>query len=164
MMFYAIGFSMVWSFIFSIKYSEHWNASWMFMLAPLSKRSDLWRGVQATACLYLVAPYTLLMLCIATVLWGTLGIFYILSVLAILLNLIVLYPKPLSGLPLAEEFVQKRIDAAAWIPPVSYVLGAVFAGIQFFAYAINIWIYYGFYFVAVVGGLISFIYLFQKKS
>ena len=44
-----------------------WKASWMLTLAPLPAPNDLWRGVQATAFVYMVVPCTLLMLCIATV-------------------------------------------------------------------------------------------------
>ncbi len=163
-MFYTIGFSVVWSFLFLVKYSEHWKASWILMLVPLSAPSSLWRGVQAAAYFYLVPPCTFLMLCIATVIWGTLGIFYVLPVLIILLNLVIFYPKSRSGLPLAEEFVQKRLTLIVLIPHIGYVLGTVFAGIQFFAYAINIQVYYSFYCVIVVGGLISFTCLFQKKE
>lgn len=163
-MFYTVGFSIVSSFILLVKYSEHWKASWILMLVPLSAPSDLWRGVQAAACLYLIAPCTLLMLCMATVIWGVLGIFYVLPVLIILLNLVVFYPKPRAGLPLAEEFVQKQLAPAVWIPHLGYVLGAVFAGIQFLAYVINIQVYYGFYCVIVGGGLISFTCLFEKKE
>ena len=160
-MFYTVGFSIVSSFILLVKYSEHYKASWLLMLtAP----GDLWRGVQAAACLYLIAPCTLLMLCIATVIWGTLGIFYVLPVLIILLNLVVFYPKPRAGLPLAEEFVQKQLAPAVWIPHLGYVLGAVFAGIQFLSYVINIGVYYSFYSVIVAGGLISFTFLFQKEK
>ena len=165
MMFYAIGLSMVWSFLFLVKYSEHWNASWMLMLAPLAARSDLWRGVQAAAYCYLIAPCTLLMLGIATVIWGVLGIFYVLLVLIILLNFVIFYPKPHSNLPLAEEVVPKRLaSAAGWIFPVSCLFGIVFAGIQFLIYMIDIRVYYGLYCVVVVGGLISFTCLFRKKE
>ena len=188
-MFYTVGFTIVFSFMFLVKYSEHWKASWILMLAPLSAPRDLWRGVQAAACLYLIAPCTLLMLCIATVIWGTLGIFYILPVLIILLNLVVFYPKPRAGLPraeelvqkrlsrvgwiapqpraglpLAEELIQKRLSRVGWIAPISYLLGIVFTLIQFIAYMINISGYYGFYCVIVAGGLISFTFLFQKEK
>ncbi len=185
-MFYTVGFAIVPTFMFLIKYSEHWKASWMLMLAA---PGDLWRGVQAVACLYLVAPCMLLMLCMATVIWGTLGIFYVLPVLIILLNLVVFYPKPRAGLPraeelvekrlrrvgwiapkpraglpLAEELIQKRLRLVQWIAPIGSVLGTVFPVIQLIAYMINIWVYYGFYCVIVAGGLISFTFLFQKEK
>lgn len=183
-MFYSIGFTIVPAFMFLVKYSEHYKASWLLMLAA---PGDLWRGVQAAACLYLVAPCTLLMLCMATFIWGTLGILYVLPVLIILLNLVIFYPKPRAslpfaeelvqkrlrrvgwiaskpraGLPLAEELIQKRLRLVQWIAPIGMVLGTGFAFIQFLIYIIDISVYYGFYCVTVVGGLISFICLFQK--
>ena len=60
-MFCFIGISFIGCFILPVRYSEHWKASWMFTLAPLSATSDLWRGVQATTLVYIVAPFTLLM-------------------------------------------------------------------------------------------------------
>jgi hypothetical protein len=184
--FYPVGFTIVFTFMFLVKYSEHWKASWILMLAA---PGDLWRGVQAAACLYLIAPCTFLMLCMATVIWGTLGIFYVLPVLIILLNLVVFYPKPRAdlpraeelvqkrlrrvgwiapkpraGLPLAAELVQKRLSRVGWIAPISYLLGTVFALTQLLIYVINIGVYYGFYCVIVVGGLISFTFLFQKEK
>ena len=156
---YFVGISIVGSFISPIRYSEHWKASWMLRLTPLSAPSDLWRGVQATALLYIVVPCTLLMLCIAIVIWGVLGIFYILPVLIIFLNFVILYPKPASNLPLAEEFVQKQMAGETMIPfLLSLFIIGVFIGIQFLTYLLNIWVYYGFYCVTVVGGLICFVH------
>lgn len=164
MMFYFVGFSFVGSFMSPIRYSEHWKALWILTLAPIRASKDLWRGVQATAFVYMVAPCTLLMLCIATVLWGILGIFYILPVLIILLNFVILYPKPHSGLPLAEEFVQSQMAGETMIPLFSSLfITGVFIGIQFLTYLLNIWVYYGFYAVMVIGGLISFIHFLQKN-
>ena len=163
-MFYIVGFTIVPTFMFLVKSSEHWKASWILMLAPLSAPGDLWRGVQAAAFLYFVVPCTLLMFCMATVIWGTLGILYVLPVLIILLNLVIFYPKPRAGLPLAEELVQKRVRLVWWFFPIGLLLGQVFPGIQFFAYMIDMWSYYGFYCVIVGGGLISFTYLFQKEK
>ena len=162
-MFYIVGFTTVPTFMFLVKSSEHWKASWILMLAPLSAPDDLWRGVQAAACLYLIAPWTLLMLCLATVIWGVLGIFYVLPGLIILLNLVIFYPKPRAGLPLAEELVQKRVRLVWWFIPIGILLGQV-PGIQLLAYMIDRWSYYGFYSVIVGGGLISFTYLFQKEK
>ena len=164
MMFYFVGTSFIGSFILLIRYSEHWKASWMFTLAPLAATRDLWRGVQGVALLYIVAPCTLLMLCIATVIWGVSGIFYVLPGLTILLYYVIFYPKPLSNLPLAEEFVQKRSTAGAWIPFLCSALAVIaFIGIQYLTYLINIWVYYGFYSVTVVAGLIGWIHFFRKK-
>ena len=163
-MFYIVGFTIVPTFMFLVKSSEHWKASWILMLAPLSAPGDLWRGVQAAACLYLIAPCMLLMLCMATVIWGTLGIFYVLPVLIILLNLVIFYPKPRAGLPLAEELVQKRVRLVCWFMPIGILLGQIFPWIPLFAYLIDRRSYYGFYCVIVGGGLISFTYLFQKEK
>ena len=164
-MFCFVGMAFVDSFIVPVRYSEHWKASWMLTLAPLSAPNDLWRGVQATTLLYLVAPCTLLLFCIATVLWGTLGIFYILPGLTILLYYVIFYPKPSSGLPLAEAYVQKRTAAAIWLPFICNLLAiGIFIGIQFLTYLLNIWVYYGFYCGTVVGGLIGFIYFLKKNK
>ena len=158
-----VGISFIGCFILPVRYSEHYKASWMFTLAPLSAPSNLWRGVQSTALLYIVAPCTLVMLCIATVIWGVSGIFYVLPGLITLLYYVILYPKPRSGLPLAEEFVQKRAVTGAWLPFIFNILAiAIFVGIQFLTYLLNIWVYYAFYCVAVVGGLIGFIYFWMR--
>ena len=164
MMFYFVGISLVCCFISPIRYSEHWKASWMLTLAPLSTPNDLWQGTQATAFVYMVAPCTLLMLCIATAFWGVLGIFYVLPIVIILINFVILYPKPISRLPLAIEFVQSQMSGETIIPFLSSLfITGVFVGIQFLTYLLNIWVYYGFYSVMVVGGLISFIYFLQKN-
>ncbi len=152
------------SFIVPVRYSEHWKAAWMLRLAPFTASNDLWRGVQATALFYLVAPCTLLMLCIATVIWGVLGIFYVLPGFIILLNYIILYPKSSSGLPLAEEFVQKRTAAAIWLPFIWTLLAiGVFVGIQFLTYLINVRLYFATYCVMVIAGIISFVYFWMKR-
>ena len=162
---YFLAFSIVGSFISPIRYSEHYKASWMLTLVPLAAPSDLWRGAQATAFVYMVVPCTLLMLCIATATWGVLGIFYVLPIVIILLNFVVLYPKPLSRLPLAIEFVQTQMAGETLIPFLSSLfITGLFIGIQFLTYLLNIWVYYVFYCVTVVGGLISFIYFLQKDK
>ena len=165
MMFYFVGFSLVGSFMSPIRCSEHWKASWMLTLAPIRAPKDLWRGVQATAFVYMVAPCTLLMLCMATAFWGVLGIFYVLPLAIILLNFVILYPKPTSGLPLAIEFVQSQMAGETMIPFFSSLfITGVFIGIQFLTYLLNIWVYYGFYCITVVGGIISFIYFLKKNK
>ena len=165
MMFYFVGISLVGCFISPIRYSEHWKASWMLTLAPLSTPNDLWQGTQATAFVYMVAPCTLLMLCIATAFWGVLGIFYVLPIVIILINFVILYPKPTSGLPLAIEFVQSQMAGETMIPfLLSLFITGVFIGIQFLTYLLNIWVYYGFYCITVMGGLISFIHFLQKNK
>ena len=160
MMFYFVGTGFINCLILPVRYSEHWKASWMLTLAPVAAPRDLWRGVQATALLYVVVPVTLLTVCIATVIWGISGIFYVLPGFTVLLYYVIFYPKPLSNLPLAEEFVQKRMATGAWIPFVCSALAVVvFVGIQFLTYLLNIWVYYGFYAVTVVSGLVGFVYL-----
>ena len=164
-MFCFVGISFAGCFILPVRYSEHYKASWMFTLAPLPAPSNLWRGVQGTALLYIIAPCTFVMFCIATVIWGASGIFYVLPGLMTLLYYVIFFPKPRSGLPLAEEFVQKRMVAGAWLPFIFNILAiSVFVGIQYLTYLLNIWVYYAFYSVGVVGGLIGFIYLFWKNK
>ncbi len=163
-MFYFVGISFVGCFISPIRYSEHWKASWMLTLAPLRTPNDLWRGAQATAFVYMVAPCTLLMLCVATAFWGVLGIFYVLPIVIILINFVILYPKPLSGLPLAIELVQNQAAGELFVPfLLSILVVGVFVGIQFLTYLLNIWVYYGFYCITVVGGIISCVHFLQKN-
>ena len=165
MMFYFVGTNFIGTFILQVRYSEHWQASWMLRLAPLAATRDLWRGVQATTLLYIVAPCTLLMFCIASVIWGVSGIFYVLPGLTILLYCVIFYPKPLSNLLLAEEFIQKRMAVGAWIPFLCSGLAViVFVGIQYLTYLINIWVYYAFYCIMVAAGFIGWIHFFRKKS
>ena len=160
-----IGTSFISSFILPIRYSEHWRASWTLRLTPIAASHDLWRGVQAVALLYIVAPFTLLMFCVATFIWGPSGILYVLPGSITLLYYVIFYPKPVSNLPLAEEFVQKRATAGAWIPLVLSFLGiGAFIGIQALTYLINIWVYYGFSCIMVVSGLVSFAYLLRKNK
>ena len=163
-LFYFVGLSIVSSFLLLVRYSEHWKASWLLTLAPLLAPNDLWRGVQAAALLYIVVPCTLVMFCIATAIWGVLGIFYVLPGFILLINYVILYPKPLSGLPLTEEFIQSQIAGAGLIPfLLSFLVIVVFMGIQFLTYLLNIWVYYGFYCVTVVGGIIGFVYYLKKE-
>ena len=163
--FYFVGMSAITSFISSVKCSEHYKASWMLTLTPVPVPNDLWRGVQATTLLCIVAPCTLLMLCIATIFWGLLGIFYILPGLTILLYYVILYPKPESGLPLAEEFVHQQVAGDGCLPMIAsiHIIG-FFVGIQLLTFWLNIWVYYGFYCVTVVGGLTGFVYLLRKNK
>ena len=158
------GTSFVGGFLLPVRYSEHWKASWMLKLAPFSTSRDLWRGMQAAALLYIAAPCTLLMFCIATFLWGISGILYILPGFMSVLYYVLLYPKPRSGLPLSEEFIQKRMASESWIPLLcSGLVVIVFVGALFLAYLLSIWVYFGVYCVMVVGGCIGFIYHFRKK-
>ena len=164
-MFYFVGISAITGFISPVKCSEHYKASWMLTLTPVPVPKDLWRGVQATTILCIVAPCTLLMLCIATIFWGILGIFYILPVLTILLYFVILYPKPESGLPLAEEFVHRQVAGDGCLPMIAsiHIIG-FFVGIQLLTFWLNVWVYYGFYCVTVIGGLIGFVYFLRKNK
>ena len=158
------GTSLVGCFLLPVKYSEHWKASWMLTLAPLSAPRDLWKGVQATALVYLVAPCTILMFCAATFIWGIYGVFYILPGFMSLLYYVLFHPKPQSRLPLSGEFIQKQMASESWIPFVcSLLVVAVFVGMQFLAYLLNIWVYFGVYCVMVVGGVIGFVYYLKKE-
>ena len=164
-MFYFVGISLVGCFISPIRYSEHWKASWLLTLAPLRTPNDLWRGAQATAFVYMVAPCTLLMLCIATVFWGVLGIFYVLPIVIILINFVVLYPKPQSRLPLAIELVQNQAAGEFLVPfLLSIFVVGVFVGIQFLTYLLNVWVYYSFYCITVLGGLISSVHFLKQNA
>ena len=152
-------------FISPIRYSEHWKASWMLKVPAIAAHQDLWRGVQSTALLYIVTPCTLLMLCLATILWKFEGILYILPGLTIVLNYVLLYPKPQSGLPLSEEYVQKRMIFSTLKPFLCTVLTVgIIVGIQYLTYKLEFWIYFGYYCMFVLGGLICFIYLFTRNS
>ena len=165
-LFYFTGMSVVTGFISPVRYSEHWKASWMLSLAPLSAPSDLWRGVQAAALFYIVVPCTLLMFCVATVIWGIFGIFYVLPGVTVLLYYVIFYPKPPSSLPLTGEFVQQQQVAHESLIPFlfSLLITGVFVGIQFLTFWLNIWVYYGFYCVTVASGLIGFIHFLRKNA
>ncbi len=165
MMSYFVGISLVGCFISPIRYSEHWKASWILTLAPIPATNDLWRGAQATAFIFMVVPCTLLMLCIATAFWGILGIFYVLPIVIILINFVVLYPKPQSRLPLAIELVQNQAAGELFVPfLLSIFVVGVFVGIQFLTYLLNIKVYYAFYCITVVGGLISAVHFLKQNA
>ncbi len=66
--------------------------------------------------------------------------------------------------PLTEEFIQNQIAGEGLIPFLSsFLVISVFVGIQFLTYLLNIWVYYGFYCVTVVGGIIGFVYYLKKE-
>ena len=178
MLFLAVGMSLTGCFILSVRYSEHYKASWILTLMPFQAPRALWRfqapralwrfqapralwrGVLGAALFYIVVPWTLVMLCIAIAFWGILGIFYVLPGLIAFLNVIVLVPKPRSGLPLAEECVQKRVPPEVWVPCLFCIFSVVFEGIQVI---MDTSVYYRFYAVTVVGGLISLFYFYKKR-
>jgi hypothetical protein len=161
--------TMVSSFLGQIRYSDHWKAKWMFHCAPLAAPHALWRGVLATTLIYIVIPYTLLLLALATVFWrGLWGIFYILPGLSALLVYVGCYPKPRSGLPLSEEFIQSGWNMEqVWLLIRFICTQLLFGGIlaiQFVMYKINFGLYIGCYAVIVIGGILIFIHTFNKKQ
>ncbi len=160
--FFGVGFVSI--FLSTVRYTEHWKASWMFRVIPLTAPLDLWRGAQITTMLYAVMPYTLLLYAIAIVFWREAGILYVLPNLVFILYNILLHPKPESGFPFSEEINPKKggMGCAHFI----YVNLAMmlFIGIHFMAYLIHVWVYIGVYCVIVVGGLFGFVYLFTKRE
>ena len=75
------------------------------------------------------------------------------------------YPKPESGLPLAEEFIQQQVAGDGLLPMIASIhIVGFFVGIQLLTFWMNIWVYYGFYCVTVVGGFIGFVYLLRKNK
>jgi len=91
-------------------------------------------------------------------------VLYVLPGFMSLLYYILLYPKPQSGLPLSEEFIQKQMASKSWIPLLcSGLVVIVFVGVLSLAYLLNVWVYFAVYCVMVVGGSVYFIYYFMKK-
>ena len=160
--FFGVAFVNIFLSIF--RYSEHWKASWMFRVIPLTAPLDLWRGVQITTILYTVMPYTLLLYAIAIVFWRAVGILYVLPSLVFILYNILSHPKPESGIPFSEEINPKKggMGCAHFIYVNLAIVG--FIGIHFITYMIHVWVYIGVYCVSVVGGLIGFVYLFSKRK
>lgn len=158
------GVTFVGTFLSIFRYSEHWKASWMFRVIPLTAPFDLWRGAQITTILYSVMPFTLLLYVIAIVFWRASGILYVLPSLVFLLYNILTHPKPESGIPFSEEINPKKgsMGCAYFIYVNLAMVG--FIGIKFIAYLIHVWVYIGVYCVIVVGGLIGFVYLFSKRG
>lgn len=160
--FFGVGLVSV--FLSNVRYSEHWKASWMFKVIPLTTPLDLWRGSQITSILYIVMPYTLLLSAIAIYFWGGTGILYVLPTLVFILYNVLFHPKPAFGLPFSEEFIPKRgIMGCAYF--IYFNLGmTAFIGTLFIAYWIDTSVYIWVYCIIVVGGLIGFVYLFTKKQ
>ena len=161
--------TMVSSFLGQIQYSDHWKAKWMFRCAPLAVPHALWRGTLATTLIYIVIPYTLLLLTLATIFWRELwGIFYLLPGLSALLVYVGCYPKPSSGLPLSEKYIQSGWNMEQiWILIrficTQLLFGAVLA-IQFVMYKLHLGFYIGSYIVIVTAGFLIFIHAFNKKQ
>lgn len=168
--FFFLGCSiMVSSFLGQIRYSDHWKAKWIFQCAPLAVPHALWRGVLATTLIYIVIPYTLLLLALATVFWrGLWGIFYLLPGLSALLVYVGCYPKPSSGLPLSEEFIQSGWNLEqVWLLIrfiCTQLLFGVILAIQFVMYKLGVGLYIGCYAVIVIAGILVFIHTFNKKQ
>ena len=161
--------TMVSSFLGQIRYSDHWKAKWLFCCAPLATPHALWRGTLATTLIYLVIPYTLLLLALAAIFWrGFWGIFYLLPGLSALLVYVGYYPKPSSGLPLSEEFIQSGWNMEQFWLLIRFictqlVFGAVLTT-QFVMYKLHLGFYIGSYVVIVVAGFLIFIHTFNKKQ
>lgn len=161
-LFVFLGVVTVFGFLSSVGYSEHWKASWMLSLVPLRKPYDLWRGVVAVTFIYIVLPSTLLFFILATVLWGVMGIFFVLPGLLVVLFSVITYPKPESGIPLSKEAVEIDRMAGCLAYGISMIIAGVLVGILFLARFIHVWVYIGVYCVMVIGGVIVFIKFFKK--
>lgn len=158
------GVSLVSGFLSNVRYSEHWKASWMFKVIPLTTPLDLWRGSQIISILYIVMPYTLLLFAIAIYFWGVTGILYVLPTLVFILYNVLFHPKPASGLPFSEEINPKKgIMGCAYFIYFNLAM-MLFICILFTAYWIDSSVYIWVYCIIVVGGLIGFVYLFTKKQ
>ena len=161
--------TMVSSFLGQIRYSDHWKAKWIFQCAPLLVPHALWRGTLATTLIYIVLPYTILLLTLATIFWrGLWGMFYLLPGLSALLVYAVRYPKPDSGLPLSEEFIQSGWNLEQLWLLIRFIctqlLFGVILAIQFVMYKINFGLYIGCYAVIVIAGILIFIRTFNSKQ
>lgn len=161
--------TMVNSFLGQIRYSDHWNAKWIFRCTPLASPHSLWRGTLAATFVYIILPYTFLFATLATIFWkGLWGIFYLLPGLSALLVYVGRYPKPSSGLPLSEEFIQSGWNMEqVWLMIrfiCTQLLFGVILAIQFVMYKINLGLYIGCYAVIVIAGFLIFIRTFNKKQ
>ena len=168
MLFFFIGSGFISSFLNQIRYSEHWKAAWLFHCSPPANPHALWRGVQTTTLVYMIFPYTLLFATVAIFFWPLLwGGFYVLPGLIGLLCYVVFYPKPSSGLPLSQEYIQSERynHYMAFILHLCglLVFGAVLA-LQFVMYKIHLGLYIGCYSVTIIAGVLLFIYFFRKKE
>ena len=161
--------TMVSSFLGQIRYSDHWRAKWIFRCVPFTVPHALWRGTLATTLIYIVIPYTLLLLTLATIFWrGLWGIFYLLPGLSALLVYVGCYPKPSSGLPLSEKYIQSGWNMEqVWLLIrficTQLLFDAVLA-IQFVMYKLHLGFYIGSYIVIVTAGFLIFIHAFNKKQ
>lgn len=116
------------------------------------------------ALVYIVLPYTLLLVTVATLCWPLFwGGFYLLPGLIGLLCYVVFYPKPSSGLPLSQEYAQSEryVEFILFLCSL-LIFGAVLA-LQFAMYKIHLGLYIGCYGVTVIAGFLIFVYLFYGK-
>ena len=166
--FFFIGSCLITSFLNQIRYSEHWRAAWLFRCTPLANPHASWRGVQATALVYMIFPYTLLFTIVAIFLWPHFwGGFYVLPGLIGLLCYVVLHPKPSSGLPLSQEYIQgeRHKHYMVFILHLcSLLVFGVVLALQFVTYKIHLGLYIGCYSITIIAGLLLFIYFFGKKE
>ncbi len=167
-LFFFIGSGFIVSFLSQIRYSEHWRAAWLFRCAPLANPHALWRGVQATALVYMIFPYTLLFTTVATFLWPRFwGGFYLLPGLIALLCYVVFYPKPSFGLPLTQEYIQSE-RYTHYMVFILHLCGLLVFGVvlalQFVMYKIHLGLYIACYSVTIIAGVLLFIYFFGKKE
>lgn len=164
-LFFFMGSGFIGSFLGQIRYSDHWRAAWMFRCAPLAVPHALWRGVQVTALIYMIFPYTLLLTTVATFLWPRFwGGFYLLPGVVGLVCYVVLYPKPSSGLPLSQEYSQSK----RYVEFIRHLCGLLIFGavliLQFVMYKIHLGLYIACYSVTIIAGVLLFIYFFEKKE
>ncbi|MDE0041857.1 MAG: hypothetical protein OXT74_07470 [Candidatus Poribacteria bacterium] len=161
--------TMVSSFLGQIRYSDHWKAKWIFQCAPLAVPHALWRGTLATTLIYIVLPYTILLLTLATIFWrGLSGMFYLLPGLSALLVYTGYYPKPSSRLPLSEEYIQgawnmEQIWLLIRFIGCQLIFGTILAFL-YVMYRIYLGLYIGCYAVIVIAGILIFIRTFNKKQ
>ena len=168
MLFFFIGSGFIGSFLSQIRYSDHWRAAWLFRCTPLAPLHALWRGVQATALVYMIFPYTLLFATVATFLWPRFwGGFYVLPGLIGLLCYVVLHPKPSSDLPLSQEHIQSG-RYKQYMVFILHLCGLLIFGVvlalQFAMYKIHLALYVACYSVTIITGLLLFIHFFTKED
>ena len=161
-LFVFLGVSLVFGFLGSVGYTEHYKAAWMLKLAPLRAPTDLWRGVVIATLIYIVLPFTLLFFIAATFFWGVLGILFVLPGFLVMLYSVITYPKPESGLPLSEEVLKTVKMTGCLAYGLSMIAAGALVGIQFLARLLHLYVYVGVYCIIVVGGLIGFIYYWTK--
>ena len=137
----------------------------MFRCAPLAAPHTLWRGVQITALVYMIFPYTLLFTTVAIFFWPPFwGGFYLLPGVVGLLCYLVFHPKPSSGLPLSQEYIHSKRYASL----IPFLCGLLAFGVvlilQFVMYKIHLGLYIACYSVTIIAGFLLVIYFFAKKG